>query len=327
MIRRLTPILVVALACSGWHTALAAGTPANTTISTWATANYQIGAATVTQTSNVLTATVAEVLDVHVTWQDGSAVTVFPNETDRVLAFRITNTGNGDESYTLTVSSAQGQDQFDPALSALFLDSNDNNLLDMGVDTVYMAGINDPALAPDAALTVFALNDIPGDLDNGDTGHCRIAATANTGAGTPGDILAGRGDGGTDAVIGGTGASAATLGTYVVSNVQISVAKSATVVDPQNGNRPVTAAVITYQIDVQATGSGTAQAVVFNDPIPENTTYRPNSLRLNGALLSDAADGDVGDVGGTTTDSVTVFLGDLAANAPTQTIMFDVTID
>jgi uncharacterized repeat protein (TIGR01451 family) len=315
------------IACSGWQTALAAGTPANTTISTQATANYRIGAATVTQTSNVLTATVAEVLDVHVTWQDSSDVPVFPHETDRILTFRITNTGNGDESFTLTASNVQGQDQFDPVLSALLLDSNGNNRFDPGIDAFYVAGVNDPALAPDAALTVFALNNIPGNLENGNTGHCQITATAKTGAGTPGNVLSGQGDGGTDAVIGGSGASAATRGTYSVSNVQISVVKSATVVDPQNGNRPLTAAVITYQIDVQATGSGTAQAVVFEDPIPENTTYRPNSLRLNGALLSDAADGDVGDVGVTTTDSVTVYLGDLAANAPVQTIMFDVTID
>jgi uncharacterized repeat protein (TIGR01451 family) len=315
------------VACSGWHTALAAGTPANTTISTQATANYRIGAATVTQTSNPLTATVAEVIDVHVTWQDSSVVPVFPHETDRILTFRITNTGNGDESFTLNASNVQGQGQFHPVLSALFLDSNGNSRLDMGVDTSYVAGVNDPVLAPDAALTVFALNNIPGHLNNGDTGHCQIAATANTGAGAPGNVLTGQGDGGTDAVIGGTGASAATRGTYAASNVQISVVKSANVVDPQNGNRPLTAAVITYQVDVQITGSGTAQAVVFNDPIPENTTYRSNSLRLNGTLLSDAADGDVGDVGITTADSVTVFLGDLTANAPAQTIMFDVTID
>jgi uncharacterized repeat protein (TIGR01451 family) len=281
----------------------------------------------VTQTSNVLTAAVAEVLDVGVTWQDSSDVAVFAHETDRVLTFRITNTGNGDESFTLTASSVQGQGQFDPVLSALVLDSNGNNRLDTGVDTPYMAGINDPVLAPDAAVNVFALNTIPGNLADGDTGHYQIAATAKTGSGTPGNVLAGRGDGGTDAVIGGTGASAATRGIYTVSNVQISVVKSATVVDPRNGNRPLTAAVITYEIDVQVTGSGTAQAVVFNDPIPENTTYRSNSLRLNGTLLSDAADGDVGDVGITTADSVTVFLGDLAANAPAQTIMFDVTID
>lgn len=327
MIRRLILILVVSAACSGWQTAMAAGTPANTTISTQATANYRIGAATVTQTSNVLTSSVAEVLDVHVTWQDSSDVPVFPHQTDRVLTFRITNTGNGDESFTLTASNVQGQGHFHPVLDALFLDSNGNNRFDMGVDTFYVAGDNDPALAPDAALTVFALNNIPGNLNNGDTGHCQITATANTGAGAPGNVLTGQGDGGTDAVIGGTGASAGTRGTYAVSNVQISVVKSATVVDPRNGNRPVTAAVITYQIDVQVTGSGTAQAVVFNDPIPENTTYRPNSLRLNGTLLSDAADSDVGDVGITTTDSITVYLGNLAANSPAQTIIFDVTID
>jgi uncharacterized repeat protein (TIGR01451 family) len=327
MIRWIAPIIVMVAACSGWQTVSAAGTPANTTISTQATASYRVGAATVTQTSNILTATVAEVLDVHVTWQDSSAVVVFPQETNRILTFRITNTGNGNESFTLTGSSAQGDDQFDPVLSALYLDSNSNDQYDAGVDTLYAAGTNDPMLAPDAALTVFALNNIPGNLANGDIGHCQIAAAANTGTGASGDALAGQGDGGTDAVIGSTGAAAAVQGSYVVANVHISMVKSGIIVDPQNGNLPVTTAVITYQIEVQAIGSGTAQAVVFNDPIPENTSYRPNSLQLNGTLLSDAADGDVGDVGGTTTDSVTVYLGDLPANAPVQTISFDVTID
>lgn len=327
MIRRLTPILVAVAAFSGWQTALAVGIPANSTISTQATASYRVCATTVTQTSNILTDRVSEVLDVDVTWQDSSAVVVLPQDADRILTFRITNTGNGNESFTLTTSNARGNDQFNPTLHALYLDSNGNDRYDAGVDTPYVAGSNDPVLAPDAALAVFALNNIPGNLKNGDKGHCQITATANTGAGLPGNTLAGKGEGGMDAVIGGSGALAAKLGTYTVSQVQISVAKSATVADPRNGHRPVTAAVITYQIDVQASGSGTAQAVVFNDPIPANTTYRPHSLQLNGTLLSDAADSDVGDVGITTADSVTVYLGDLAANAPAQTIVFEVTVD
>lgn len=327
MIRWLTPMLGAAIACCGWQAALAAGTPATTTISTQATASYTVGAATATIAGNPLTDTVAERLDVEVAWQDGTAVTVFAQETDRVLAFRITNSGNGSETFTLSASSAQGGDQFDPVLNALFLDSNGNNLFEAGVDTLYAAGTNDPVLGPDAALTVFALNSIPANLSDGDTGHCQISATANTGAGAPGSLLPGQGDGGTDAVIGATGASAAAQGTYAVSSLQMSVVKSATVLDSQGGDRPATAAVMTYQITVQATGSGTAQTVVFNDPIPQNTTYRPDSLRLDGTLLSDAADGDVGDVGATTADSVTVFLGDLAAGAAAQTITFDVTID
>jgi uncharacterized repeat protein (TIGR01451 family) len=327
MIRWFAPILALAAVCISWQAAPAAGTPANTTVSTQATASYQIGAATLTQTSNILTATVAELLDVHVTWQDSTAVVVYPQDTDRILTFRITNTGNGDASFTLTGSSTQSGDHFDPTLSAVYLDSNGNDLYDAGIDTLYVAGSNDPALAPDAALTVFALNNIPDNLNDGDTGHCQITATAKTGTGSPGDCLVGRGDGGTDAIIGLSGAEANTMGAYVVSNAQISLVKTATVVDPLDGSQPTTGAVITYQVQVQVTGSSGIQSVVFNDPIPDHTTYRPNSLQLNGILLSDAADTDAGDVGASTIDRVTVYLGDLAVNSPVQTITFDVTID
>jgi uncharacterized repeat protein (TIGR01451 family) len=327
MICRLPPILALAITCCAWQAALALGTPAATDIRNQATASHVINASTVTISGNVVTDTVAEVLNVQVTWQDSAAVAVIAQDADRVLTFRITNTGNGSETFTLNATSAQGDDQFDPVLSALFLDSNGNNLFDAGVDALYVAGTNDPVLAPDAAVTVFALNSIPADLADGDTGHCQIIATANTGTGIPGSLLPGQGDSGTDAVIGATGASTAVRGTYVVTGLQMSVVKSATVADPAGGHRPATAAVITYEITVQATGSGTAQTVVFNDPIPENTTYRPDSLRLNGTLLSDAADSDVGDVGATTADSVTVFLGNLAAGSAAQTITFDVTID
>jgi uncharacterized repeat protein (TIGR01451 family) len=327
MIRWFAPILAIAAVCSSWQAAPAAGTPANTTISTQATASYQIGAAAMTQASNILTATVAELLDVHVTWQDSTAVVVYCQDTDRILTFRITNTGNGDESFTLTASSAQSGGHFDPTLSALYLDSNGNDLYDAGIDTLYVAGSNDPALAPDAAMTVFALNNIPNDLTDGETGHCRITASSKTGTGSPGDFLVGQGDGGTDAVIGLSGAVADTMGTYAVSNARISVVKTATVVDPRNGSLPTTGAVITYQVQIQATGSGSVQSVVFNDPIPDHTTFRPDSLRLNGILLSDAADTDAGDVGANTIDSVSVYLGNLAVNSPVQTITFDVTID
>jgi uncharacterized repeat protein (TIGR01451 family) len=327
MIRWLPSILALAITCCSWQAALAVGTPAATAINNQATASHVINASTLTLSGNVVTDTVAELLNVQVTWQDSGAVAVFAQDTDQVLTFRITNTGNGSETFTLSADSAQGDDQFDPVLSALFLDSNGNNLFDAGVDTLYVAGTNDPVLAPDAAVTVFALNNIPADLANGDTGHCQITATANTGNGAPGSLLPGQGDSGTDAVIGATGASAAVQGTYVVTGMQMSVVKSATVADPVGGNRPATAAVMTYEITLQATGSGTAQSVIFNDPIPVNTTYNPNSLRLNGTLLSDAADSDVGDVGATAADSVTVFLGNLAAGSAAQTISFDVTID
>lgn len=324
---RLIALISLCTVLGVWQAAIAAGTPANTAIATQATAEYQVGAATLTQTSNIVTATVAEVLDVHMTWQDGTAVSTHPVDTDQVLTFRITNTGNGMESFTLAGSGAVSGDDFDPLITAIYLDSNGNALFDAGTDTLYSAGTNDPALAPDAALTLFALGTIPNNLNDGDSGDCRITVTALTGTGSPGASLGSMGDGGTEAIIGASGASADAIGSYTISDARLAVIKSATVVDPRGGNLPTTDAVITYQVQVQVTGSGTAHSVVFSDPIPADTTYRPHSLQLNGTPLSDALDSDAGDINATAANSITVSLGDLADTSPTQTITFDVRID
>lgn len=322
-------IILTIIWIGGWgiQSALAAGTPANTVISTQATAQYQVGAATLTQSSNPLTTTVAELLDVDVTWQDSTPVVVHPEDINQILTFSVTNTGNGNESFTLAGSGVVSGDDFDPTVAAIYLDANADSLFDANTDTLYTAGVNDPALAPDAAITLFVLSNIPANLTDGTSGLCQVSATALTGTGLPGDGLSGMGEGGTDAVFGASGASASITGAYAISNAHLAVTKSATVVDPRGGDLATTDAVITYQIQIEVTGSGTARSVVFTDPIPAETTYQPNSLQLNGTLLSDLQDSDAGDVGVTTDNVVTVNLGDLAESSPTQTITFEVTIN
>jgi hypothetical protein len=67
--------------------------------------------------------------------------------------------------------------------------------------------------------------------------------------------------------------------------------------------------------------------VVMKDALPANTTYIPGTLKLNGVTLTDAADADAGDVGGTTPGAVTVKLPDITNASPAQVIMFDVKIN
>ncbi len=83
---------------------------------------------------------------------------------------------------------------------------------------------------------------------------------------------------------------------------------------------------ITYQITTTVTGTGTAVGVVVNDPVPANTTYSPESMTLNGAVLTDAADADVGEfnAGGS---SIAIQLGDLTAADGPQVVEFIVVID
>ena len=71
---------------------------------------------------------------------------------------------------------------------------------------------------------------------------------------------------------------------------------------------------------------GVAGNTVFADAIPENTSFVPSSLTLNGAGLTDAADGDVGEYEGGS-NSLVVRLGDLTIADGVQTIVFEVTID
>lgn len=318
------------LACMCATGVFAGGTPAGTDISNQATAQYTVGAGTLTANSNVNTIKVAEILNLTLTWQDAApGVTVTVGQTDRVTTYRLTNTGNGTETFGLTKADAGlGGDDFDPAVTAIYLDSNGNGAYDAGTDTLYAPGTNDPILARDGALTIFLLSSIPGAGPvDGDTGNVRLTAASTTGTGAPGTTFAGAGDGGGDAVVGSSGGSALDTGTYVVSGITVNVAKSAAVTDPFGGTEPVPGATIRYTISVTATGAGTAVGVVITDPIPANTTSTAGTLTLNAAGLSDAAGDDAGDVGGTTAGTVTVSLGNMTNATPVQTITFDVTIN
>lgn len=310
--------------------AFAGGTPAGTDISNQATAQYTVGASTLTANSNVNTIKVAEILNLTLTWQDAApGVTVTVGQTDRVTTYRLTNTGNGTETFGLTKADAGlGGDDFDPTVTQIYLDANGNGTYDAGTDTLYAAGTNDPTLARDGSLTIFLLSSIPGAGPvDGNTGNVRLTATSMTGTGAPGMTFARAGDGGGDAVVGSSGGSALDTGTYVVSGITVSVTKSAAVTDLFGGTEPIPGATIRYTLSVTATGAGTAVGVVITDPIPANTTSTAGTLTLNAAGLSDAADVDAGDVGGTTAGTVTVSLGDMTNATPAQTITFDMTIN
>jgi uncharacterized repeat protein (TIGR01451 family) len=159
---------------------------------------------------------------------------------------------------------------------------------------------------------------------NGDLGDAELEATSLTGS-VPGTIVAGAGDLGTDAVIGG--GTSAVIGSYLVSDLFVSIVKSAVVSDLGGGSTPAPGSTITYTLVVTTTGTGTVQNLVITDALPVFTTYVAGSLTLDAASLSDAVDADAGDFGGTTANEVTVALGNVAGGSLPQTITFAVTID
>ncbi len=318
--------LVVALAL-GSSNAHAVGVAAGTSIDNTAQVTYSIGATTATASSNTVSIKVAEILDVVVTLQTPT-VSVAAGATQRALVYRVTNTGNGPEAFSLVMTSTLGGDDFDPVAStpAIYFDTDASGDLSAG-DTPYVIGTNDPNLNADAFVTVLVVNNIPAAVVDGNRGFSRLTATSRTGSGAPGTAFAGQGVGGTDAVVGTTGATALTNGTYLVSGVTVNAVKSQTVVDQFGGARPVPGARINYSIAVSATGSGTATGAVFSDNIPANTTYVPGTLRLNNAALTDGTDVDAGDFSTTPAAHVHVTLGNLTQASGTQTIEFAVTIN
>jgi uncharacterized repeat protein (TIGR01451 family) len=320
---------VVAILCGAAAAARAEGTPAGTDINNQATVTYIQNGTVGSARSNLVSTAVAEVLEMSLTWQDAAAVDLIPGTRDGVLTFRLTNTGNGSDSFNLSGRSTIAGDDFDPEFKAIHLDTNDNGTFDPGADQPYIAGSNDPVLGADAFAVIFVLNDIPQTANVGETGMSLLAAASNTGTGSPGTVIPAAGERGLDAVVGSAGGRADETGSYriVAAAAQVALVKSAVVVDPAGGSLPVRGAAITYSITVNATGDGTTDDVVVSDAIPANTTYIPGTLKLNGAPITDAVDTDAGDMGGTTPGRVTVVLGDLVTGEPGPIIAFTVTID
>lgn len=308
----------------------AAGTAAGTDITNTATATFtDPGGTPVTVPSNTSTLQVDEILDVTVVSNDAGNVAVTTPDADIPLKFTVTNIGNGDETFALTFNNALGGDQFNPSNTRIYLDANGNGTFEIGTDTLYVAGTNDPVLAADGTRVVFVVSDIPGSLVNADVGLVSLIAEAVTaqttpGADAPGTAFAGQGTLGSDAVVGSTQADATAQRGFVVSQVATTFTKTQAVVnDPVFGTNAVPGATITYTLELDATGSGNLTGAAISDPIPAGTSYVPGSLTLNSVALTDVADADAGSV---VAGTVTVTLGTVTAPA-TNTVTFQVTID
>ncbi|MEM8984779.1 MAG: hypothetical protein AAGC71_17350 [Pseudomonadota bacterium] len=327
--RRIGVLVALVGAISSAGPAQAAGTLAGTDISNTAVVTFDVAGTTVTQDSNTVTLTVAETLDVAVVVQSAQTA-VDAGQSGAELLYTVTNTGNGSESFRLDFDNdfiADPAVDFNPVAQtpAIYFDTDGSGDFSPG-DTPYSAGVNDPVLAADESVAILIVNDIPAGLNNGDIGRSALLATATTGSGAPGTAFAGQGPGGVDAVVGVSGATQSATGEYVVSEVTLTAVKSAVVADPFGGTQPVPGATITYTIVVDVVGTGTAAGASIADPIPANTTYVANSLQLNSGALTDAVDGDAGELDSSAAPTIVVRLGDVTQASGTQTIQFTVQI-
>ena len=317
-------VLCLALVPSAW----ALGTTAGTRIINEARADYTVGTSpTITAYTGTVGVSVAELVDVDVSWADASTpIPVYgPLPVSGVpLRFTVTNLGNGDEDWDLVVDNALAGDDFNPDASGtspeIYRDNGDG--IFNTADTLVVG--SEPIVANSVITPIyfFVLNDFsdtsptgPGD---GDRAWVSLDATSTNAAG--GSVQVGAGDNGSDLVLGLSGGTDTDTGIYEVILTAVTLVKSAVIDDggvSPTGDQPIPGATISYTIELGVQGSGTAQGVVVTDPFPTDTTYVPGSLGVIPAPLGTA-------VGST---NVTINFGDLTSAAGTQTITFDVTID
>ena len=305
----------------------AAGTAVGTSIDNTATVDFDLGGTPLSINSNTTSIVVAERLDVVVTLQSGQ-IQVSANDVNQAILYTVTNIGNGSELIQFSMDSVIAGSDFNPtpAVPDIYFDTDASGDLSPA-DIAYNPTVNEPNLAADASVDIFIVNDIPGTPVNGDIGRSELTASALTGSGAPGTVFAGQGDGGTDAVVGTSGATAAAVGEYLVSDVMINVLKSQLVADQFGGTEAIPGATITYTVTVDVISAGIATASVLRDAIPTFTTFVPGSITLNGALLTDAIDVDAGELDTSVVATVVVRLGDLDLASGTQTVVFQVLID
>lgn len=318
----LTTSAIIALAMALVpQAAHATGVTAGTLIQNTASATYTSGASGGSVTSNTVTVKVDELLDVAV-----AGLTTTPLSTGSgtaVLEYRITNTGNGPEAYNITANPTVAGNNFDAVVQSIVIDSNGNGTYEPGVDTVLPAGSPTPVIPADGSLKVFVLVTLPAGATDGQTSQVRLTADAVTGTGTPGTTIAGAGQGGGDAVVGASGGTGSGLDSLVASLASVGLAKSASIVDPFGGSKPVPGAVVTYTLVATVTGTGQVQSLHVTDAYPAGTTYQAGTLKLDGAALTDVSDADAGLASATGID---VNLGTVAGGS-TKTVKFDVKIN
>ena len=303
---RYGPAVCAALAWCCLTAPAAAQTVAGTPVTNTATLAYSVDGAAAARSSNPVSLLVAERLDLTL-----ALVAAARDDGGRQVIVRavLTNTGTGTEGFLLDLRATGG------TVVALAADSDGDGRLS---DADERLTDRTAALAPGGALPLLAVialaAEAPADA------AITLAARAVTGAGSPGLAFAGRGDGGSDAVVGPTGAQASIATTALAAATAPRLIKTQSVAAPGGGSAPVAGAIITYSLEARFTGP--ASAARIDDDVPVGTRFVPGSIVVDGRPLSDAAGDDAASFDGA---RVSVALGDVAA-ATTRSIQFQAII-
>lgn len=277
-----------------------AQTVAGVRITNVAAATYRQDGTARTTASNLVDDTVAERLDVTLAPTGDPAAA----GEDVVFRARLVNAGNGHEAFDLSAT-ANGA-----ALRSIAIDGEGGT----GAAAALVNG-RTPELAPGAALSVLiALRPDPTPDPTG-AASVTLTARAATGSGVAGTVFAGRGDGGGDAVVGPTTASA-TITIDLAASAAPTLSKRQAVLAPDGSTDAVPGATVTYTLEARFPAATPGARI--SDDLPAGLRFVPGSATLDGVSLPDAAA-----LSGTT---VAAALGDVAAGA-VRTVQFKAIID
>ena len=329
--------IMVALMFFNIMSAHGAGTSAGTVISNTATVNYNVGASALSATSTPVTVTVQEVIRATLEAKDaGKTKTVAPSQSSAAFKFELTNTGNGNESFLINQSNLNG-DEFDVTFDAIYVDTDGDGIFEPGTDDLLYTAA---ALNPDETITLWvASKDFPNSQANGDGADILVSALSKTfddaGNNNPaiGDLVAGQGDSGTDAIH-ATSGNANDQARFVMDTSAITVTINKQIINVDNGlaNNSDTAipdAEVTYRLTIAVEGTGDANNVVVTDPLPSELVLKDGIasgvITVDGADLTAANDADIATYDPTVSPKlITVDFGTITAGTPavTRTIEF-----
>ncbi|HIP60172.1 MAG TPA: hypothetical protein EYH01_07085 [Campylobacterales bacterium] len=264
-------------------TAFAKGVRAGTVIQNSAMLSFSLEEEEFIIKSNVAKSVVDQLIDVKVSWMDTRPMVVSLGERQRVLTYKVLNSGNGRDRYTLLAQELNYKSEFSLEEKRVYLDANDNYRLDA----------SDPqrktvTLDEDREQLVFVVSKIGDALtaSSGSQNFVNLKALSRIGgSGEKGKIYIGRGIDGVDVVDGFSGGVSEDEGSYKLLIANVILNKDVSI--DNDG-------IITVSVLVTVGGEGSVKDVNIVDEIPNETIYVKNSLLLDGGALTDQDDSDQG---------------------------------
>ncbi|HEV8337093.1 MAG TPA: hypothetical protein VGR67_11805 [Candidatus Polarisedimenticolia bacterium] len=260
-----------------------AAAPAGASIANRASAAHDVASGgSAASLSNTALVGVAPVSAISVTPDDAIVSGFVPSGATVVRHFTVTNLGNRGDRFQVTASTVSP-----PAtLTGLFFDLDGNGAIDP-TDPAVTPGLTlSPPLPPAASLGVLFRYSSAG-VPSGTVVVLGLAAQSQE----PGAVNGLATDAGAirDQVGGGAAA---------FSDPANPGQPPAKRVDGQSGVNAARGQEVTFSLEFANSGTGEAANAAATDTLPAGFLYVPGSLRLDGSPLSDAADGDAGEVAG-----------------------------